>query len=591
MATVSALPPVVPLLPLVEEATLPSSSPTRLTLSHLLNPALWDLPEWNGPHVEDPTNIAAQIDSLDYSVALLKRYRNSLRPIHRLTPDILATVFLDLLEDHDHPLSSTFGSCSWSYLAQVCYRWRAIALMSSSMWTQISTRYPEASLTCLERSMDAPLTFVIDSRATLNNAKDVVDRVLPQMSRMRHIYIPWTLLHDDDGNVSPLVSGLIDAPAPQLETFYLYRVRADGKCFALPPVFGGKTPRLTVMKLSYSYPQMGSVTFGNLKELFIRGRKRDLITMELAQLLDMLEACPVLEMFVTVKARFVINQPLEEDDQPRRQIRLDNLRRIDIARCGASVVTNLLDRLIVPNCQLRVSVWLERRSDFRFTWGVPEELSENHPLRDIRKLQIAYRSSSGGVIVEGMTAKHPFQVIATIENGSDIGDMPTVSGQLLESIVKTLDLSLLEEFTIAETSYYHPHMGFSKDVWLSVLSRMPLLRTLHIRLQSITDSGFCRVILSALSHHDQITGKLACPLLETVTLIDDKTWSSLQWWRFAKERKDAGHSLRRLSLCLPHYENVEDMASTDLAELREVVETVDLDPPETPHVEFPNAAW
>ena len=463
--------------------------------------------------------------------------------------------------------------------------------MSSSMWTQISTRYPEAALTCLERSVDAPLTFVVDVRATHANSMDVVNRVLPQMPRMRHIYIPWTLLHDDDGNVSPLVSGLIDAPAPQLETFYLYRVRADGKCFALPPVFGGNTPRLTVMKLSYSYPQMGCVTFGNLKELFIRGRKRDLITMELAQLLDMLEACPVLEVFVTVKARFVINQPLEEDDQPRRQIRLDNLRRIDIARCGASVVTNLLDRLIVPNCQLRVSVWLERRSDFRFTWGVPEELSESHPLRDIRKLQIAYRSSSGGVVVEGMTAHHPFQIIATIENGSDIGDMPTVSGQLLESIVKTLDLSPLEEFTIAETSYYHPHIGFSKDVWLAVLSRMPLLRTLHIRLQSITDSGFCRVILSALSHRDPITGRLACPLLETVTLIDDKTWSSLQWWRFAKERKDAGHPLKQLSLCLPHYENVEDMASTDLKELREVVETVDLDPPETPHVEFPTAVW
>ena len=130
------------------------------------------------------------------------------------------------------------------------------------MWTQISTRYPEAALTCLERSLEAPLTFVIDSRATLANSKDVVDRVLPQMDRMRHIYIPWTLLHDDDGNVSPLVSGLIDAPAPQLETFYLYRVRADGKCFALPPVFGGSTPRLTVLKLSYSYPQIGSVTFG-----------------------------------------------------------------------------------------------------------------------------------------------------------------------------------------------------------------------------------------------------------------------------------------------------------------------------------------
>ena len=51
MAAVSALPVVVPLLPVSEEVEQPAqgNSSTRLTLSQLLNPALWDLPEWNGP--------------------------------------------------------------------------------------------------------------------------------------------------------------------------------------------------------------------------------------------------------------------------------------------------------------------------------------------------------------------------------------------------------------------------------------------------------------------------------------------------------------------------------------------------------------
>ncbi|RDX56475.1 hypothetical protein OH76DRAFT_389565 [Lentinus brumalis] len=584
MATLSA-PASTPALPRADE----QQNLARLTLSHLLNPSLWDLPEWNGPHTEDPHNIAEKIDSLDLSVALLKRYRNSLRPIHRLSADILALIFVELLEDHDHPLSSTFGSCSWTYLAHVCHRWRIIALGCSHLWTQLSTHYPEAALTCLERSVDAPLTFVIDSRATVDNSKEVVDRVLPHMSRMRHLYIPWTHLHDDDGNVSQLVSGLIDASAPQLETFYIYRLREDGKCFALPAISGGRTPRLTTLKLSYSYPRMDSASYTNLKELYIRGRKRDLITMELSRILEILEACPILEVFVTVKARFIANEPLEEEGQPSRQIRLDHLRRIDISRCAASVVSDLLGRLIIPNCQLRMSVWLERRSDFRFLFGVPEVLSVGHPLRDLRRLQVSYRSSSSGVVIEGIAGAHPFQIIATIINGSDLSDMPTVSGPLLLSIAKTLDTGLLEEFIIEETSYYHPHIGFSKEVWTQVLARMPLLRTLHIRLQSITDSGFCRVILSALSTPDAVTGKVLCPLLETITLMDDKTWSSLQWYRFAQTRKAQGHPLKRLSLCLPHYENVEDMAETDLAELREVVENVDLDPPETPHVEFPNA--
>ncbi|KAL1944699.1 hypothetical protein VTO73DRAFT_3129 [Trametes versicolor] len=587
---------VVPSMPDVVDRAQTSSvdeDTPRLTLGHLLHPEHWELPHWNGPRAHELEGITEKLDVLDHSVALLKRYRNSLRPIHKLSPDILALIFLELVDDEDNPLGGQFGAFSWTYLAHICYRWRAIALDCAALWTQLSTRYPEAALTCLERSGDAPLSFVVHYRATVSNAKALIDRVRPHMYRMRHLYVPWTAVNDDSGNITELLSSLLDADAPQLETFYVYRFRADGACFTLPTVFGGHTPRLRVLKLAYSCPHMGCVSFSNLRELFIRGRKRHAITMELARLLEMLEACPLLEVLVTVKSSFVITEPLEleQDGEPLRQIRLDNLRRLDISRCAASVAATLLSRLIVPNCQLSMSVWLERGSDFRFLFGVPVDLCADHPLRDIRKLQVAYRSSGSAVVLDGSTRAHPFQITATIGQGSNIGDMPTMSGPLLLSIAKTLDLSLLEEFTIAETSYYHPHVGFSKDLWVQVLARMPILRTLHIRLQSITDSGFCRVVLSALSATEEFTGRVVCPSLETITLMEDRTWSSLQWYKFAKARKEQGHQLRRLSLCLPHYENVEDMAETDLAELREVVENVDLDPPETPQVEFPAAAW
>ncbi|KAI0362407.1 hypothetical protein OH77DRAFT_49909 [Trametes cingulata] len=540
---------------------------------------------------DNPHSIADTLDVLDRSLALLKRYRNSLRPVHRLTPDILALVFLELVEHYDRPLSPRFGSISWTYIAHVCYRWRAIALGCAALWTQVSTRYPEAATTCLERSVDAPLSFVIHHQATVNTSQELIDRMRPHMSRMRHLYVPWTHMCDEDGNISQLLSSLLDAPAPLLETFYVYRVRADGHCFALPTVFGGNTPRLRVLKLSYCCPQLGRVSFGNLRELYIRGRKRDLISMELSRLLEMLQACPALEVLLTVKAQFTSTEPLEQDGAPLRQIRLDKLRRLDIARCSASVVSMLLSRLIIPNCQLSTDVWLERRSDFRFLFGVPDDLCEEHPLRDIRKLQVAFCSSSSSVVLDGTTSAHPFRIEGTVPQGSDVGDMPTISGPLLLSIAKTLDLDLLEEFTIAETCFYHPHVGFSRDLWTQVLARMPLLRTLHIRLNNVTDSGFCRVILSALAIADTLTGKLLCPLLETVTIVDDKTWSSLQWYNFAKARKAAGRPLRRLSVRLPHYENVEDMAETDLAELREVVDRVDLDPPEIFNVNFPVAVW
>ena len=512
--------------------------------------------------------------------------------MHRLSPDLLALIFADLADDHDdHPIHPIFGSCSWKYLAHICHRWREVALSCSVLWTQISTRYPDAALTCIERSTDAPFTFVIDPRATVNNSKEIVERVLPHTHRMRQLYIPWRLFHDDDGNVSELVAPLIDASAPQLEVFHAYHVRDDGKCFALPPIFGGKTPRLTVLKLVYCYPRMDVVSFTNLKELYIKGRKHDAITMEFSTLMSILEACPALEVFVTVKTLFVKNESLN-DDQSSRVIRLDNLRRIDIARCSASVVADILSHLNFPNCQLRMSVWLERRADFRFVFGVPAELCEGHPLRDVRKLHVNFWSTNGGITLEGMTGAHPFQISATIPPGSDIGDMPTVSGQLLLSVARTLDLGLLEEFAISETQHDRPHTGFSREVWAQVLGCMPLLRTLHFRLQSIADSGFCRAVLAALATRDAIARRPICPLLEEITLVRDRTWSSLQWWQFAKVRKDQGYGLKHLSLSLPHYENVEDMTETDLAILREVIDEVDLFPPELEDIRISsNVVW
>ncbi|OBZ69242.1 hypothetical protein A0H81_10770 [Grifola frondosa] len=260
-------------------------------------------------------------------------------------------------------------------------------------------------------------------------------------------------------------------------------------------MFSSSTPCLTTLKLIYSYPALGRVSFASLKELYIRGKKRDLITMEISQLLQMLEACPRLEVLVTYKTTFVPS----EGEYEFRQIRLDSLRWIDIARCSATVVTDMISRLIVPNCTLRLSVWLERRDDFRFLFGVPYDLEETHPLRDIRRLHITYQSASGAIVLEGNTSLNPFQITATIGSGSNIGDMPTVSGPLLQSVTKTLDLSLLEEFAVAETAFYQPHTGFSRDTWRHVLEKMPMLKVLHVRLQSITDGGFCRALLSALS--------------------------------------------------------------------------------------------
>lgn len=522
---------------------------------------------------------------LDLSLALLQRYRNALRPIHRLAPDILLLIFESIAEDEDGPLHPSYGSAPWVYLAHVCHQWRELALTCAALWTRISTKYPEAALACLERSGDAPLSLIVSASATSHAATQVINAALPHVARLRHIYLPSVWMEDPD--LREPLEGILRDPAPALEALHVYKIGMDSDCFPLPVMFKGETPRLTTLRLAYAYPELGSLTYTNLKRLFLRGKKRKPIAMEVSRLLEILAACPALEEFRTYKATFTSSS--DTDSLP--PLRLDNLRVLDIARCSASVVADLFRRLVVPDCATRFHVWLERAADFTFRFGLPDSLEETGHLPGITRLHIEYTSANDVVVVYGRTRTSPFQIIAAIPQDSDIGDMPTVAGPLLLSIVRTLDLSVLEEFTISETYYHRAHLGFTRKRWTEVFERMPLLKELHIRIDSINDAGFSRAILAALATPAEVTGKLLCPNLEVLTMTNDKTWSTLQCYLLAQLRQQRGHPFKRLSMRLPCYENFEDIEETDLPGLRQIIETVDLDPPPVMKVRFPELCW
>ena len=89
------------------------------------------------------------MDKFDLSLALLARYRNSLRPFSRLTSDILITIFLEIQNSYADPYGPYFGSYAFMSYAKVCYAWRHLALNSPMLWKQISTKYPTAALVAL----------------------------------------------------------------------------------------------------------------------------------------------------------------------------------------------------------------------------------------------------------------------------------------------------------------------------------------------------------------------------------------------------------------------------------------------------------
>lgn len=418
--------------------------------------------------------------------------------------------------------------------------------------------------------------------------RKVRDAVLSNFARVRHLYMPSIMLRTDNDDIHPTLVPIIESPAPNLETLFVYKVPTSIDCFPMPHIFKNCTPRLTTLKLCYAIPEPGCISTTNLTHLYIRGKKRAPIKMEIARFLEVLRACPSLEVLRTIKMKVV---PCEEE---LSIVRLEKLQFLDIARCSATVVSDIIRHLVIPPCTMRLSASLERSPNFVFHFGIPAKLDAEHPLRDIRRLHVKYKSAYNAVVLEGLAGKrhHPFDVNATIGTAlSDISDVTSIAGSLLWSISQTLDLTSCEEFIISETHYLHPHTGFSRKTWSDVLRQMPQLKALHVRVQSLGEAGFIRAVISALSRPDEITDKLLCPLLETLTIEEDRTWSALQCYAMAEDRACRGQPIKKISLRLPHYENLEDMDDSDLAILRRVINIVDLDPPEISVPEFPAPNW
>ncbi|KAF9819785.1 hypothetical protein IEO21_01876 [Rhodonia placenta] len=567
----------------------PAGGPTRLSLPHLLHPDSWDLPEWNGPRCEDPYGVVEKLGDLDSSIAMLMRYRNSLRPVHRLTTDVMLLVFANLVEQDDSRTLCSFGygSNPWVTMSHVCHQWRTVVLSCPLLWTRISTRWPNAALTCLERSADAPIALEVCVDASAEAASRVIGAVLPHATRIQHLFFPSTFQSAD---MRALLAPLLGAPMPALHTLQVYKVRMDEDCFPLPDFFGGKTPSLKKLKLRYAIPGIGSVTYSHLTHLLLKGKKSKPITMQLSRLLGILEQCPHLEVLRIAKTTIVASSTEEKEELS--PVSLDHLRLLDIGRSSANMISTLLSHLIMPDCAMRLYVLLEKGADSNFRFGVPDNLQELRLLQNITRLHVEYSCGNDYVTVQGNSNGNLFEFTVTIPHDSDMGEMQSIAGQFLQTVVNTLDLSTLQEFAISESYHQGVYIGLTKRRWAHAFHRMPLLRTLHVHVHSPTDAGFCRSMLAALAtERDASTGGPLCPRLETLSMMNDKTWSSLHCYLMAKERLEAGHPLKRVSMRQPYYEDLEDVEDTDLPTLRRVVDNVDLEPPTVELLDFPDEKW
>jgi len=216
-------------------------------------------------------------------------------PIHRLPNEILELVFefaasMDIPRDEKNPLRPLLSSPHantaspvQSILAEVCRRWRDIALGLPLLWASLYISRPrEAYRRMAKAGLDEPLRWVDEyirrSRAcpldiTVDCTRITARIVIPQISAHSHRWRSLTLLVSHVGTLPSILPLLKNAFAPNLRSLeiaaYIYR---EGIISSepIPSFLAGGTPRLSSIRLRRVYLGWNSFPLTGLTTLELR---------------------------------------------------------------------------------------------------------------------------------------------------------------------------------------------------------------------------------------------------------------------------------------------------------------------------------
>ena len=197
-------------------------------------------------------------------------------PIHILPNEILEVIFLintskSLEQGNENdpydPHSTTLAT------AQVCQRWRAVALDYPVIWSRIINYERHSPLwieTLLGRSGSALIDVGGDStfkpvRLQSPRYKPVLQSIFQRTASLKSINLdicssPW----------EPIYRSFLGHPAPNLEFLNLITSRLFPDCLYLKPLFADKAPCLRRLHLEKCVINFSSNVLSNLTELSVR---------------------------------------------------------------------------------------------------------------------------------------------------------------------------------------------------------------------------------------------------------------------------------------------------------------------------------
>ncbi|KAH9918654.1 uncharacterized protein B0H18DRAFT_662681 [Fomitopsis serialis] len=194
--------------------------------------------------------------SLHLMLAEIHSRQNTMLPIHRMPPEVFKAIFEDALSRRTRYLDET--AISWDYpvlgltqlakISSVCRYWRAIALGTPTLWTNISPGWMDrrqifsrAATMFLERARDLPVDLVVDHHGHAGNLSSFITDLGPDFtSRLRRIHCRHAWEHLDI---------VFNFPAPRLESLYLDDTHTEVTATDVP-LFGGQNPQLRYLSLS-----------------------------------------------------------------------------------------------------------------------------------------------------------------------------------------------------------------------------------------------------------------------------------------------------------------------------------------------------
>ncbi|KAJ3710949.1 hypothetical protein C8R42DRAFT_366005 [Lentinula raphanica] len=237
----------------------------------------------NSLHIQK-ANLLHQLEQLDADIAAAERKRakiwNDVVFVSKLPPELLSHIFL--LCQKDKPAFQLIA-------AQVCSRWRDLAVGTPMLWTNI--RITLENHYDLQPRLDKMETYISRSGPSsliavrLNVTEEEFEfapflkLIAAHISRCAHLSI--RLLHEQ---ATQLLREHLEAlQAPQLrhlalQTDQRYRASGERKMFGTPSIFKAGAPSLNYLKLAGAASGLRLPISGSITTLYLHGRYMQKLT-------------------------------------------------------------------------------------------------------------------------------------------------------------------------------------------------------------------------------------------------------------------------------------------------------------------------